>query len=107
MRAVELVLLLVVVQRLRPIADIFLRLVVSVALRIMADDYDGPDCVILARMGDNAALEDIIAKPVRAANGAPQSVFAPHAPVLDPRRKASPPRRTEVRWSGERWARQR
>src|SRR3546814_10361954 len=50
MRAVELVLLLVVVQRLRPIADIFLRLVDPVALRIMADDYDGPDCVIIAGM---------------------------------------------------------
>src|SRR3546814_13155817 len=66
MRAVELVLLLVVVQRLRPIADIFLRLVDPVALRIMADDYDGPDCVLLAGMVDNAAPDDIIANPVRA-----------------------------------------
>src|SRR3546814_11884195 len=55
----------------------------------MADDYDGPDCVILAGMVDNAAPEDIIAKPVRAGKVGRLAGFAALAHVLEARRKAA------------------
>src|SRR3546814_1266705 len=70
-------------------ADIVRRVVHPVALRIMADDYDGPDCVILAGMVDNAAPEDIIAKPVRAGKVGRLAGFAALAHVLEARRKAA------------------
>src|SRR3546814_4317823 len=55
----------------------------------MADDNDVPDVVFLAGMVDNAAPEDIIAKPVRAGKVGRLAGFAALAHVLEARRKAA------------------